>query len=208
MTEEFNIAPIARAIAAELGPDWSVAEFDNDRWMSRAELARRDGLAVFMRYDSWKKRVNVSPSVPAWDGRARSLWDFGALGYGQKGPGCTFDPKRPAKAVAGDIRRKVVEPYAPMLEIVRAKIAEREADANKAIATWRRISEILGASVNDDNQRSLDEARPIYLYDTGPAKVRGKIVCQSYGRVDLDLSSLEPAQAIALAQAIATLPAA
>lgn len=143
-----------RAVIAELGPDWTVEEEAERQWLH----ARLGEMVISFTFGFGRDgKTHCSPAVPrpADTGYAYCLRSYGVIAHNEKGPEAYFDPDRPPAAIARDVLRRVVEPYAAMLPRILEKKLEIETAAANAEGLARRLGKILGmADWAEWNKRS------------------------------------------------------
>lgn len=141
----------AHAIMAAMSGDWR-ATTSND---VHVRIERADGVAVAIHLDTWKRRIDCSPSVPQRNGGYSSLRDWGVIDYKATGPSASCAADRDPKAIARDFMRKVVEPYAPLFVKIQAQALADQQLAATGEATYRALVAALGGVPSDRDLESI-----------------------------------------------------
>lgn len=135
-------------------PDPGESEYEAKARRTRAELTNADGARIYLRYDTYKKRVHVGCTLPD-DGHGNR---FGPP-YGKQVPSITVSPMKTAEAVANDIRRRVLPEYLPMYAEAAEKKRNWVAMVNDDAAFAARLGEALGVKPWRANGGYSDEWR-------------------------------------------------
>lgn len=161
-----------------------------------AKVIRNDGLAVRLWFDMYENRIEATPAVPRCDGTARSLRDYGVIKYGEKAPAATCAATRAADKVAGDIQRKVVEPYAQLFPRVMEMKNRTEETRRAAQRTAGHLAEILEDHKHHERHRVGDTFN-VYPANDLPGSSEWRV--DPGDSVDVHFRRLSPAQARSLA---------
>lgn len=144
----FDVAAFVEALAAELGlvpmieerGEWAVAKIDAGGGLT---------LYVHAQHGANARRVRLSSGMQAeWklNHHARQDW-----------PSITVSADRPLQRIAADVRRRLLEPSAPLVDASKARIAE-EADRVQSLRTLAeqlpRECPGLQVKIEGDNPRS------------------------------------------------------
>ena len=110
-------------------------------------------------------------------------------------PRITVDPNRDPARIAVDVRRRLIEPYLPLLQQALEQQAAYEADAARKQAQREQLAEVLHAEIKTYGSDP-------HIYWRGPASAYGQLKVQ--GEVYLDLRALPFDLALAICQTIQT----
>ena len=131
----------------EVDPDHKWAMKGRPDWGGYAQLVRDDDLRIGLSADG--ERVKYNPATPKdINGASMSLRSWGAVPYGDHGPGGSFAVDRTASypglvIVSTEIWTKVIEPYIPMY----SAIIERQREAvDRVNAMNDQVSRIINAA--------------------------------------------------------------
>ena len=204
MTDEnFSLQKFVETIAAAMPGDWTAISHYN--WSAYA--LREDGLEIAFRLDG-KDRVEVSPSVPMKDGGGMSLRSWGVIPYSAAEPSTTFRRDRSPGAIAAQVMRKVVEPYAPLyVDIIHRKAIMADQRTGTA-ATVVALEKILGAKSFTGDGCGRDKTGSENICCGRAVTIRpkhspGEFHVNPSGHIEFK-ASLTDEQAIAVARLIAT----
>lgn len=149
------------AIAEHLGGTLLPSTLENNEipWFIHVAL-ENEPFQLYFTADSYRKKLNVMvahwPSYTDTDGRKQTIYPSR---YSMTGPETFAAHGRPAKAVAGQIVRNVIEPARPIWDKLQAAANDAQAYANESRDGFLRLAENLGS----DTQRYLD-GHGAYLY--------------------------------------------
>jgi hypothetical protein len=188
------------AIVAEL-PGFTVnfreseGEYVAPTWAVATETAT--GLGICFSGGAYNERkVRVTPNVPPTiTGGLASLNSWGVLPYGSAGPAAGIAIGRPGKVAAGEVLRKVVEPYRPMLAAIKEKGAVTRAKLSEAEETLMWLSAVTGVRVEPEMLGRLRSGGEASLYIAGDLWS-----VPSYGGVEVRRMSLTEREALAVAE--------
>lgn len=147
---------VATAVAAELGPDWSVTQpAGTDTMDHLARLGNGTQSITFILRFYGDGKVEVSGG---YADRNKPVYLPHRDGAEWQRPRINVSPTRPAKTIANDIRRR----FLPAYEEVRAYVAERVEQANTAQAeqavSIKSMADALG--VEAPQRREFDTEPP------------------------------------------------
>ena len=201
MDERVDLRALAEDVAKELGPEWRLAAHDSeggDRW---AHVGREDDAAISLHIVTWPKppRLSISGNFP----RPVSGGDYGPSGYGEdRRVTIHVGLGRPAKAVAAEIRRRLLPTYVVQYAKSIERKAQDEDGRAKADALAAKLAAILGEKVSEP-WRGGDRCVRLYRGDW-----YGDVTVSQGGSVTIDLRSLPAAIAEAVCRALPRVKAA
>lgn len=139
---------MSAAIAAALGPAWSVKTTDHPH---RIELAGPRGRGMELHWEGWNQegRVRVAGTYPApMPGVDRPAgWKGQELDW----PEATFAIDRSPEAIARDIERRILPGYAKAFPIIEQRVQAASAEHLECVALESRLCEAAGGTENDRN---------------------------------------------------------
>jgi hypothetical protein len=171
--EEYRrFAAIMADVRVLLPGEWQFENADADgrpSWCGT--LTRSDGLMISANLNGDNNRVRFSPRLPqAVGGGYQSLRD--CLPYDQRDEAkieASLSLDRNPAAIARDVTRRVIEPYAALFHHVEAK-AQRERDgANGMVANLAAIQAAFPGTYVRPESRPTDQSVTVYLRDTNHA---------------------------------------
>ena len=193
-----DLTTLGADVAAALGPGWQ-AVVTNDRepptWV---HLEGPDGAAVSMHVVTYPRppRLSISgvfPRDPQGGG------DFGPSGYGtDQRVTIRVATGRPAAAIAGEIRRRLLPTYLPQHAKACERQAATETGRQDAERLARRLAELLGEPFNAETP-GRGQDRYIRLYREAWYV---DVSVSEHGHVKIDLRSLPAAVAEAVCRAL------
>lgn len=157
---------ILEHVALYLGDDpaawsWEPSGDPGDRYYFHGRLVHKDGLALFVNGHTGRstEKVEIGPSWPRdHEGRYKSLRDLRVIPYGESEPGINVSLGRTAKALAADIRRRLIdgEDLFGKLEQVREALAELKEYDDKKTRLWKELNAIVGVKASDEGYHGRD----------------------------------------------------
>lgn len=156
-------------------------EYDEYRSVGLARAEDGMEIALLRRWANGGKTTAMprTPPNPVEPGRnALSYY----LDRNEATPEASFNPDRPPAAIARDIKRRVIDPYAEILPRVRARIADMVAKNDAAELTAKRVAEVMDGDIRKD--RGSD----IYVY--GNSRMRLSVRISRAGYVEIDRWSI------------------
>ena len=182
MDENIDLRKLGEEVAALLGWRLAPAAESEERWeMKWVRLERDDGSAVTLHLVTYPKtRLAISGVFPRGDGG-----DYGPSGYGNdQRVTIHVGADRPAKAVAGEITRRLLPTYLPQYaKALERKAADEEGRA-RADALADRLASVLGEKISDPHRNG---ERCVRLYR---GEWYGDVRIGHGGSVKIELSSL------------------
>ena len=194
-----NVAAALNALGTT-GHQWAVAAYDSDpREVQRAWRARlysvTSGADLFVSTTWEPGRVVVSASLPVGRTEHRAV-------YGDKAPRVTYSPERPPAAVARDLARRLLPPYAAWRADQDARYEQERAYEAGRSALLGRLQAAAGPTAGVS---PMQYGREPGLHASCDA-YHGRISPVGDDRVHLDLTVPADA-AVALLGFLRTLPA-
>ena len=181
--KNIDLRKLGEEVAALLGWRLGSAAEGEGRWEKWARLERDDGSAVTLHLVTYPKtRLAISGIFPR-DGQNGG--DYGPSGHGtDQRVTIHVGAERPAKAVAGEITRRLLPAYLPQYaKALERKAADEEGRA-RADALADRLASVLGEKISDPHRNG---ERCVRLYR---GEWYGDVRIGHGGSVKIELSSL------------------
>src|SRR5262245_16789567 len=221
LEQRFDASTVTAAVAAELGKEWravnpyreriDAAREETDRteltqWArGRHNIVHEDGPSVHVALNSYDKKLTFCGNFPAVPGKGPND-DFGPSFQIRQRIQTSVD--RPAKAIAGEIRRRLLPVY---LEQYAAACRQRDAAALAAAQSAELCAElerILGLKHRGEGRHNGHRAPgDDYIIDLGAVlgEGYGDVSIYAGGSARFELRSLSADAAVVIATALAGL---
>ena len=146
-----HAALVAAALTDASHFTYSAVQVKDLRHVIMVVASNADETYSFLLNSSWQGsgRMNVSGCYPEL-GTCRTARDWDAIPYGTAAPSITYKWTRTPKAVAGDLARRFLPEFLPVLDKARAAYRERVTWTNDRDALTRDVSGLLGLLQQSD----------------------------------------------------------
>lgn len=193
--ENSQLIALTQDIVKELGSGWTFTPSD-DSVYQRIDGEGQAQLYLHLIRSSYNKpadRVSIGGSFAVGKNRQHvTVYERGEDGTGWNQTNVqniTANIARGAKAIAGDIKRKLLPEYLRVLALAQKQVADEAARVNRVRGVLDRLAPVVNKTTNNLNE----EASALSFNDD--AKGYGEIKAHSDGTVSLELNNLSEAKA-------------
>lgn len=153
-TKSINVPALANEIVVFF-PAWSVQtlrgwnEKEGQIDEQRAHLVAEDGMTISLFHDTYKKRLVISPIYPR--GEASAIYP-----YEGRVDSITVASDRAAKAIAGEIERRLLPEFIPSYAKGLEQLAQNNKYTDGQRALWRDLCKLSGDAYSVEHKREFN----------------------------------------------------